>query len=227
MSFDFLYQPVEHLDGSLTGLFDGAGLLVALALAFLLGLRHASDPDHLVAVSALVASDEPGTREAARLGTWWGAGHAVTLLAVGLPLIAFAAELPSWLETGAERAVGVVILVLAARMLLTRRRRSRHEEPAPTHIRGRRAAFAIGVLHGLAGSGTVAVLLITALPTQLGAAAALAVFAPMSAVSMTACTAGFAWIIGRPRLGRTFDAAILPALGAISLLFGAWYAGVA
>ena len=88
MSFDFLYQPVEHLDGSLTGLFDGAGLLVALALAFLLGLRHAS-------------------------------------------------ELPSWLETGAERAVGVVILVLAARMLLTRRRRSRHEAPAPSSERRR------------------------------------------------------------------------------------------
>ena len=44
MSFDFLYHPIESLDESVTNLFEGAPLLVALGLAFLLGLRHASDP---------------------------------------------------------------------------------------------------------------------------------------------------------------------------------------
>ena len=46
------------------GLFDGAPLLVALGIAFLLGLRHASDPDHLVAVTSLVAADGGDTRGA-------------------------------------------------------------------------------------------------------------------------------------------------------------------
>ena len=51
MSFDFLFTLLEELDGSLTGLFEGAPLLVAIGVAVLLGLRHASDPDHLVAVN--------------------------------------------------------------------------------------------------------------------------------------------------------------------------------
>jgi high-affinity nickel permease len=116
MSFDFLFAPVEELDGWLTGLLDGAPVLAALAIAFALGLRHAVDPDHLVAVTSLVAADGGDTRGAMRLGAWWGLGHGATLLAVGLPLIAFKSELPRWLESGAEAAVGVVIVVLAARV---------------------------------------------------------------------------------------------------------------
>ena len=58
MNFDFLFQPVEQLDSLITGLFDGAPLLVALGIAFLLGLRHASDPDHLVAVTSLMAAED-------------------------------------------------------------------------------------------------------------------------------------------------------------------------
>src|SRR5918999_647838 len=118
MGFDFLFQPVEDLDTWLTGLFDGAPLLVALAIAFVLGLRHASDPDHLVAVTSLVAAERGDTHAAARLGAWWGLGHATILLTVGLPLIFLKSELPAWLETGAERAVGVVILLLALRVTL-------------------------------------------------------------------------------------------------------------
>ena len=83
MSFEFLFRPVEDLDALLSGMFAGAPLLVALGLAFALGLRHASDPDHLVAVTSIVAADDGDSRGAIRLGAWWGAGHAVTLLALG------------------------------------------------------------------------------------------------------------------------------------------------
>src|SRR4051794_17216235 len=118
MSFEFLFKPVEELDGVLTELFDGAPLLVALGIALLLGLRHASDPDHLVAVTSLMAAEEGDTRGAARLGAWWGVGHAAALVALGVPLIAFKTELPPWLESGAEKAIGVVILALATRVIL-------------------------------------------------------------------------------------------------------------
>ena len=122
MSFDLLYHPLESLDESLTDLFEGAPLLVALGLAFLLGLRHASDPDHLVAVTSLVAADDADTKAATRLGAWWGAGHAFTLLAIGIPLIVFKTSLPTWLESGAEKTVGAVILFLAIRVLWKWRR---------------------------------------------------------------------------------------------------------
>jgi hypothetical protein len=209
------------MDAWLTDLIDGAPLIVALAVAFLLGLRHATDPDHLVAVTSLVAADRGDVRGARSLGAWWGLGHAGTLLAVGLPLIALKGELPGWLERGAETAVGVVILLLAARVIY------RWARPAHGHrLRGRRQALGIGMLHGLAGTGAVVVLLIAALPGRLEAAAALAVFAPMSMVSMAACTTAFAWALTRPAIAPLYRVVLMPAMGAFGLLFGLWYAGI-
>ena len=210
------------MDAWLTGLIEGAPLIVALALAFLLGLRHATDPDHLVAVTSLVAADNGNVRGATQLGAWWGLGHAGTLLAVGLPLIALKGELPPWLERGAETAVGIVILLLAARVIYRWRR------PAHIHrLRTRGQALGIGMLHGLAGTGAVVVLLIAALPGRAEAAAALAVFAPMSVVSMAACTSAFAWALTRPAVAPLYRVVLMPAMGVFGLMFGLWYAGIA
>jgi hypothetical protein len=222
MSFDFLFTPVEELDHLISTLFDGAPLVVALLVAFLLGMRHASDPDHLVAVTSLVAAEDGDTREAARLGAWWGLGHAGALVALGVPLIAFKAELPGWLESGAEKAIGAVILLLAARVIVRWARPRAHAH----RLRTTRQAMSIGLLHGLAGTGAVVVLLIAALPTQLEAALALAVFAPMSIVSMTACTAGFAWVLTRPVIEPVYRTVLVPGLGVFGMMFGLWYAGI-
>lgn len=250
MSFDFLFAPLEALDGWLAGLLAGAPLLVSLGIAFMLGLRHASDPDHLVAVTSLVAADDGDVRSAARLGTWWGLGHATTLLAVGLPLIALKSELPAWLERGAETGIGLVILLLAARVLVKwksghytagphhhggARRADRHRhlrqgagsEHRHRNLRTPRQAFAIGTLHGLAGTGAVVLLLVAGLPDRLEAAAALAVFAPMTVVSMAACTSVFAWALTRPLIEPLYRRLLIPALGTFGLVFGLWYAGFA
>ena len=222
MTFDFLFTPVEQLDHLISGLFDGAPLVVALVVAFLLGLRHASDPDHLVAVTSLVAADDGDTRGAARLGAWWGVGHAGALLGLGIPLIAFKTELPAWLESGAEKAVGVVILLLAGRVIYRWARPRAHMH----RLRTSAQALSIGLLHGLAGTGAVVVLLIAALPSQLESALALAVLAPMSIVSMTACTAGFAWVLTRPAVEPLYRTVLVPGLGVFGVMFGLWYAGL-
>jgi hypothetical protein len=213
---------MEHADQFLSGLFEGAPLLVALGISLLLGLRHASDPDHLVAVTSLMAADDGDTRQAARLGAWWGVGHAGALLALGIPLIAFKTSLPGWLESGAEKAVGAVILLLAARVIYRWARPRAHLH----RLRTSRQALSIGLLHGLAGTGAVVVLLIAALPTKLESALALAIFAPMSMVSMTACTAGFAWMLTRPAIEPLYRTVLVPGLGVFGVLFGLWYAGL-
>jgi hypothetical protein len=221
---------MNGLDDMLTRLFDGAPLLVALGIAFLLGARHATDPDHLVAVTSLVAADDGHTRRAASIGAWWGAGHAASLLALGIPLIAFKAQLPAWLESSAERAIGVVILLLAARVIYRWARgdcRGGSEGHRHVRIRSRGQAMTIGLLHGLAGTGAVVVLLIAALPTQLEAALALAVFAPMSVVSMAGCTAAFAWILTRPLVEPVYRSVLIPGLGLFGVMFGLSYAGLA
>jgi high-affinity nickel permease len=244
MDFEFLFKPVENLDAWLTGLFSGAPLLVALGIALVLGLRHASDPDHLVAVTSLVAADGGDTRGAARLGAWWGIGHALMLLVIGLPLIFFKSSLPSWLESGAEKAVGVVIILLAIRVMIkwlrgdyssgahTHEQRHRHLRHGTDSSHGHQSvrtpqqAFGIGVLHGLAGTGAVVLLLIAALPTQAEAAAALALFAPMTVLSMIGCTSAFAWVLTRPLIEPLYRRVMIPALGLFALAFGSWYAGI-
>jgi ABC-type nickel/cobalt efflux system permease component RcnA len=254
IDFQLLFHPVEQLDAWVTGLFDGAPLLVALGLALALGLRHASDPDHLVAVTSLVAADDRGTRDATRLGAWWGLGHAATLVVLGVPLIAFKSTLPGWLEGGAEKTVGAVIVLLAARVIWKwarghyragrhshvgreaagKRRRHRHlrrddgEDRHEHHpVRSPQQAFGIGLLHGLAGTGAVVVLLLAALPTRLEAGLALAVFAPMTIASMAACTTTFAWVLTRPVIEPVYRSVLIPALGLFGLMFGLWYVGLA
>ena len=249
VDFEFLFGPVEHLDEWLTGLIDGAPLVVALGIAFVLGLRHASDPDHLVAVTSLVAADGGDTRRATKLGAWWGLGHAGALLAIGIPLIVFKTELPAGIESAAEKAIGVVILVLALRVIFKwvrgdfrasahahrdgshDRRRHLRREGTEGHrhvsVRSPVQAVGIGALHGLAGTGAVVLLLIAALPTQLESGLALAVFAPMSIVSMAACTAAFAWVLTRPIVEPVYRTVLIPGLGLFGVMFGLWYAGLA
>jgi high-affinity nickel permease len=82
---------VFGLDDFLASLSDGTSLAVVAAVAILLGLRHATDPDHLAAVSTLLVSAEHRGRAAARLGAAWGAGHAATLFAFGAPVVLFRA----------------------------------------------------------------------------------------------------------------------------------------
>src|SRR5262245_42255715 len=107
------------LDDWIAGLSNGASIGVVLLVATLLGLRHATDPDHLAAMTTLVASGrERAARSAARLGAWWGVGHAITLVALGIPILVAQRYLPVRLQQGAESAVAALIVFLALRLLV-------------------------------------------------------------------------------------------------------------
>ena len=172
-----------------------------------------------------------------------GLGHAAMLLAIGLPLIFLKSELPAWLESGAEKAVGVVILSWprgssgSGRAATTGRAATATTGTATTtsaratrtttgRSAPRRRRSGSASIHGLAGTGAVVLLLIAALPTQLEAAAALAVFAPMSILSMAACTTAFAWVLTRPVIEPLYRTVLIPALGVFGVLFGLWYVGL-
>jgi len=227
MDLEPLYHPFEALDEWLSAFMVGSPLLLVLFISFLLGLRHASDPDHLVAVTSLVSTRDGDVRSGVSLGAWWGFGHAATLLAVGTPLILLKASMPAWLEGLAEKAVGVIILALAGRILWKWIRGDYTSRRSATASgRTRLGSFAIGVVHGLGGTAAVVLLVIAAVPDPLWAVAMLAVFAPMSIVSMAACTGLYAWVLTRPSLASIYRSALVPALGCFGLMFGSWYAGV-
>lgn len=233
------------LDEHLGGLAVGHGPALVLLVAVLLGLRHASDPDHLVAVSTLVAGAREGAaRASALLGAAWGAGHAATLLAFGVPVLLLRAYLPAAVTSAAEAAIGIVIAALALRLLVRWRRGAfhvhvhAHEGVRHGHLHSHAAehghahahpartpaqAFALGLLHGIAGSGGVAVLLVAAVPDRGLATLALVVLAGGAALSMTLLSALLGRVLGAARARRTLATAI-PALGSFACLFGVWYA---
>lgn len=236
------------LDEWMAELAHGEALVAVLAVALLLGLRHASDPDHLAAVSTLIAAEpEDGARRSARLGLAWGLGHAVTLALFGLPIVLFHAYLPDGVQRGAEALVGLVIVFLAVRLLLRWRQgrfhahahrhgdvehRHLHPHHAPGHEHAHQPearlgrspvqAFGIGLVHGMGGSAGVGVLLLATIPGQAEAVAALLLLAAGTAISMAALSSAFGYAITRgPLLSRTL--AFAPALGTLTLVFGCWY----
>jgi ABC-type nickel/cobalt efflux system permease component RcnA len=237
---------VFGLDERIASLSDGASLWIVLAVAILLGLRHATDPDHLAAVTSLVASGrERAGRSAARLGLAWGLGHATTLFAFGLPIVLFGRYLPEGVQRAAETLVAVVIVGLALRLLYRWRtgyfhvHEHRHEREGFSHLHlhshaqdpGHRhrhrvrtplGAFGIGLVHGMGGSAGVGVLILASVSSRTLAVAALVLLAVFTAVSMTIVSTGFGWTLASRPLRSAFNG-VAPLLGVASLAFGIWY----
>lgn len=214
------------LDQQIAGLGSGQAFALVAAIAVLLGLRHATDPDHLTAVSTLVAGEaEPGARRAGGLGFAWGLGHASSLLVFGLPVVLFRGYLPEPAQQAAEVAVGILIVALAARLL--HRWRHGHFHPhvhdGTRSARSPRQAFGIGLIHGTGGSAGVGVLLLGAIPNHIEGVIALVLFAGFTAISMALASTAFGYAISRGPVLERF-VTIAPVLGVLSLAFGVWYA---
>lgn len=233
---------------------------MALLAAFLLGLRHATDPDHVAAVSTLVVSPEDRREAGAgRLGLSWGAGHALTVLALGVPVVFFGRWFPDYVRTAAELAVGLLIVGLAVRLLVRWRGGHFHAHPhrhgdlvhahphlhegahdhvtvqarAASHHHGHAhgtslgrspvESFGIGLVHGVGGSAGAGVLLVASADDTGRAILALLLFAGGTAASMTVLSALVGRVLDRRSVAARVDT-VVPAFGAFSLLFGAWYA---
>ena len=230
------------LDDTIAGFSSGGSVWIVLAVAVLLGLRHATDPDHIAAVSTLVAGgQDQASRRARELGLAWGLGHAFTLFAFGLPILLLDSYLPDRVQQGAETAIAIVIVYLAVRLLVRWRRGEFHahahhhagEEHSHAHrthehrhARTAHGAFGIGLVHGMGGSAGVGILLVASIESTPLAVASLGLLAVFTAVSMAVLSAG----LGRTLVTRPVRSAfgtIAPVLGAGSLAFGVWYATAA
>jgi cytochrome c biogenesis protein CcdA len=86
-------------------------LFAIVALGFLLGMRHATDPDHVIAVTTIV-SHERSLKKAGTIGAAWGLGHTVTIVAVGAVMVLFRVMLPPRVGLVMELAVGVMLIIL-------------------------------------------------------------------------------------------------------------------
>src|SRR5262249_28401782 len=177
-----------------------ADIALALALGFTTGLRHALDPDHLVAVSTIVSEHKSITRSSL-VGTFWGVGHTASLFAVGVVVIILRTSIPPGVAHWLEVPVGVMLIALGLNTTW-RALRDRgvklhthvhsHDDGSPhSHIHihhgeqhdhrhrmlkiGRRP-FLVGLVHGVAGSAVITVFALVTLPSAALGLAYITVF---------------------------------------------------
>jgi high-affinity nickel-transport protein len=235
-----------------------------LALGFFLGMRHATDSDHVIAISTIV-SRERDVRHAAIIGMFWGIGHSITLLLVGGAILLFGLVVPQRLGLSLELCVALMLIVLGAFNLRVAFRRLRvststgvhehHEHPhrhgdyVHSHPHGHTPAThghsedavpsarldrqfgrskiyralrptVIGVVHGLAGSAAVALLVLPVIHDPIWAMAYLAVFGVGTIAGMILTTAGIAVPVSYTARFDFFHRHVATAAGFLSVSFG-------
>jgi cytochrome c biogenesis protein CcdA len=197
-------------------------LFSILALGFFLGMRHATDSDHVVAITTIV-SQQRKVSSAALTGIAWGIGHSITLLVVGAIIVLFGVVVPERLGLSLEFCVGLMLVLLGLLNLgsLRRRRNEAHEH---SHRHGsylRLRPVVVGVVHGLAGSAAVALLVLPMIREPAWAILYLLIFAAGTIAGMMLITA----IIAVPitysvNRFQSFNRYIGTATGAFSMAFG-------
>jgi ABC-type nickel/cobalt efflux system permease component RcnA len=243
-------------------------LLSIIALGFFLGMRHATDPDHVIAVTTIV-SRQRSIRHAAVIGVLWGVGHTITILAVGSAIIVFGLVIPPRVGLTMEFSVGLMLILLGVLNLsgmmrwitetLTPMRLGQHAHAHPhghgdyvhTHAHGHGGAekhghaedatpvgwmdrtfgrlgiyqvlrpLAVGIVHGLAGSAAVALLVLTTIRVASWAVFYLLVFGLGTVAGMMLITAAIAlpFKFSETRFAR-LNRGLGLASGVISLGFG-------
>ena len=212
-------------------------------LGILLGMRHACEPDHLAAISTLVA-DKPDARRGLLLGAFWGLGHTAALFAVAVALTLLQVALPARLADAFELCVAFMLLGLGTRAVARAAREGnagprelhahgdeRHtHESARGHVHFGRWTLAgrpllVGVVHGLAGSGALTALALANLPGTALRLVYIALFGAGSMLGMALLSGVAGWPLARigrrPWAARTLGC----ATGFLSMSLGIFWAG--
>lgn len=191
-------------------------LFLTFITSLMLGMRHATDPDHIVAVTTIV-SRERSVVKAAGIGAVWGVGHTITLLSVGGAIIAFKIAFNARLGLSLEMSVAVMLIVLGLLNIFDVR--------ASTRGISASRPFVVGIVHGLAGSAGAALLIVPLIDDPRWAALYLLTFGLGTIVGMAFITL----TIAVPSLLATahlpsFQRSLRIASGAVSLVFGLYLA---
>ena len=189
-----------------------------MGLGLILGMRHATDPDHVVAVTAIAARHRKAA-PAALIGALWGLGHTLTILVVGAAIILLNLTVPPRVGLSLEFAVGIVLTLVGLWNIAGRKgfvTAGAEEGKLPTW-----RAFLVGLVHGLAGSAAVALLVLATVHDAVPAVIYLLVFGLGTIVGMMVITLAFAVPAGA--LAQRFDRfapQLRLATGLLSLTFG-------
>jgi len=210
------------------------GLLASAGFGSLLGIRHALEPDHLAAVSTLMTG-ERSSAKAAWLGACWGLGHTLTLMVAGALMVLLRADMPSRASDLFELCVVALLVGFGVRAIyqgasgrVARRTHSHGTSDtsspgAENRWRVARRPVIVGAVHGLAGSGAITALVVTALPSTVTRIGYLALFGIGTTIGMALLSGLLGWPLARlggdPRVARTMSVAVGGLSTALGLLW--------
>ena len=237
----------------MTDLFGSMGTFTVLAVGLLFGLKHATEVDHVVAVST-IASQQRNVLRSALVGALWGAGHTASLLIVGVLVLVLRIAIPESVSNWLEFGVALMIIGLGAVALWkSLKKRSdlhvhehshdglshvhvhfhesdtRHDSQQKKHSHAISAIgvkpVVIGMMHGLAGSGALTLLVLTQIPSAWIGVLYLGIFGVGSIAGMLLMSG----LIGLPfaltaRNLSTVHHRMQLAAAVVSIVFGLWYA---
>lgn len=202
-----------------------ANSLALVVLGFFLGMRHATDPDHVIAVTTIVTREKT-TSGAAAIGAAWGFGHTLTILVVGGGIILFGWVIPPKIGLSMEFSVGLMLIVLGIINLKGVVPLSRLDHRlGGIHNYQLVRPLVVGVVHGLAGSAAVALLVLTAIRDPRWAIWYLLIFGLGTIAGMVLMTAAIALPFTRTdHHSAHLGGGLRIASGVISLGFGLFVA---
>ena len=227
---------------------EPVSLFSLLTLGLLFGLKHALEADHVAAVAA-IASERRSLLSSTLVGAWWGLGHTVSLLVIGAAVIVFRLQISDRVASGLELLVAATLVTVGGSTLWTLFRSHQvhahvhrhggrvhvhphaHSQPhnreaAPveaTHhgVPGQARPFVVGMVHGLAGSAALMLLVASTIPSPFLGLAYVAAFGVGSIGGMVAMSAlvGLPAMLTAQRYSRA-NVALRTAAGAFSVCFG-------
>jgi sulfite exporter TauE/SafE len=196
--------------------------LTVLALGFVLGIKHAIEPDHVIAVST-IASQSKKLMRSSLAGVFWGIGHTITLFLVGIFLIVLKGEIPEKWAMSLEFLVGIMLVYLGITTIISFKKL---QDSSHTHTHKNVSygkSMFIGFVHGLAGSGAMVILTMSTVNTAIEGAIYILIFGVGTILGMLFFTTiiGIPFVFSSKKL--SLNKGMAQATGVISTVFGVYY----
>lgn len=205
--------------------------VTTLGFGLLLGIKHAFEADHLIAVSTILAQQN-SVKRAALIGTFWGIGHTTTLFAIGLAVLFLRLSIPEYISQKMEILVGFMLILLGIQSVLTKpalpqnehehdhdKLNHAHLHQSQFHQHGR--SFLIGSVHGLAGSGAMMLLVLSVVHSVREGIFYIILFGIGSTFSMTLLSLLIGIPFAKSMAGFSgIEKYIRMIIGSVSVIFG-------
>ena len=194
-------------------------LLLVLAIGFVLGIKHALEPDHIIAVST-IASQSKKIWKSSLAGVFWGIGHTLTLLVFGVILILLKNEIPEAWAMSLEFLVGIMLVYLGVTTIFSWKQTKRHDHTGrATYLK----SMLVGIVHGLAGSAAMVLLTLSTIDAAWQGAIYIIIFGVGTCMGMLLFTTILSIPFVTSSSSKKVNRLLIRLTGVISTLFGIYY----